>query len=217
VSVAGSGVASGDPVALAHARLLADHSLQFDFSEAPPPAPPPSWLVALIKALGHAIQWAAPGIRIGFWLLLALGVGVLIFAVVRQLLVRSERTAPASPLALHAIGSGAVAAAKRAAALLADADRLAAEGRYDEAAHVLLLRGVEDVDQSRPGRIRPSFTSRDIAELVGLPPRPKAAFATIAQAVERSVFGGRALDQAAWIVCRQAYGALAQAEAWVAE
>lgn len=215
--MANAGVTSVDPVAAAHARLLADRTIQFAFSpRPPPPAPPPSWLVALLKAIGRLLQASAPAIRIAFWALLAAAVCVLAYVIVRQLTVAPERKSGERPLNLDAVGAGATAAARRAAALLADADRLAAEGLYGEAAHVLLLRGVDDVDHGRPGRIRPSSTSRDIAALPDLPPEPRAAFALIAQAVERAVFGGRPLDAAAWAACRDAYGALARPEAWAA-
>jgi hypothetical protein len=53
--------------------------------------------------------------------------------------------------------------------LLADADALAAKGRYAEAAHLLLRRSVQDIEGSRPRLVRPALTSRDIAAHPGLP------------------------------------------------
>ena len=49
---------------------------------------------------------------------------------------------------------------------------------------MLLLRSVADVESSRLGRVRPSFTSRDIAALPELGPEPRAAFSLIAGVVE---------------------------------
>ncbi len=213
--MAGSGGAtSGDAIAVAHARLLADRSFQFAWSGAPKPAPPPSWLVAVIRVIGHALRVAAPMVRIGLWVVLALGAVAVVVAVVRQFLITPGPVKATPLLTLHGLGASASDAAARAAARLAEADRLAADGLYAEAAHMLLLRGVADVENGRPGRIRPSFTSRDIAALPDLPPEPRSAFALIAQVVERALFGARPIDAEAWRACREAYGALVRPEAW---
>ena len=213
--VAGAG--SADPLALAHARLLADRSFQFAWGAPPKPSPPPTWLVKLLEALGRAFQVAAPVLRWSLWTLLALGALLVVFVLVRQLIAPAGgRAGRARPLTLHELGASARQAAERAAVRLAQAERLAAEGLYAEAAHLLLLRGVADVESGRPGRIRPSFTSRDIAALPDLPPEPRAAFGLIAGVVERGLFGGRPVDAQAWGACREAYGALARPEAWMA-
>ena len=208
----GAGVA--DPIAIAHARLLADRSIQFVWSAPQRPPEPPAWLRRLFEAIGRAIDWAAPGLRIGLWAVLGLGVLLVLAILARQLWSPPERRRPASPLNLQGVGAAAIQAARRAAVRLTEADELAAQGRYAEAAHLLLLRGVADVESGRPGRIRPSLTSREIAALADLPPEPRAAFALIAQAVERALFGGRPLDAAVWRACRQAYEALVRPDAW---
>ena len=77
--------------------------------------------------------------------------------------------------------------------LLGEADALAAQGRYSEAAHLLLYRSIEEIDQRRPDTVRKALTSRDIAGLPALPARPAEAFGDIVRAVERSLFGGRTL------------------------
>ena len=207
------GTATAGGFATAYARLRADSSYQFAFSALPQMSPPPNWLVRLFKALAKALAVASPAIRIGVWVVLAAGVALLAVVLWRQARGRA-RVAAAAPLTLHALG--AEQAAARAAARLADADRLAAEGLYGEAIHVLLLTGVDEVERERPGRIRPSFTSRDIAALPELPPEPHAAFSHIAAVVERALFGGRAVDRTAWGDCRSAYGALVRPEAWAA-
>ena len=210
----GAGVA--DPIAVAHARLLADRSIQFVWSAPPRPPEPPAWLQKLLVAIGHAINWAAPALRIGLWAVLGLGVLLVLAILARQLRASPERRKPASPLNLQGLGPATALAARRAAVRLAEADELAARGRYAEAAHLLLLRGVADVESGRPGRIRPSLTSREIAALTDLPPEPRAAFAVIAGAVERALFGGRPLDAAVWRSCREAYEALVSPHAWAA-
>jgi hypothetical protein len=101
-----------------------------------------------------------------------------------------------------------------ARALLREADALAAEGRYGEAAHLLLFRSIEDIDRRRPRLVRPALTSRDIAGAPALPPGPKRSFGDIVMMVERSLFGGRTLEQQDWQACRSAYEDFAFASAW---
>jgi hypothetical protein len=210
-----SGQAGVDAFAAAHARLLADPSYQFRWS-APPPAPrlPPSWLVHLLDAIGRAVEAAGPVIKWGLWGLLGLGALFTLYVVARQLVGPAQaRSRAAGTLNLQTLGASE--AARRAEVRLAEADALAAEGRYADAAHLLLLRGVADVEHGRPGRIGPSFTSRDIAALPDLPPEPRAAFHLIAQVVERALFGVGSVDAHAWAGCRDAYGALVRPDVWV--
>ena len=203
-----------DAIAAAQGRLLADRGFQVTFDALPRPPAPPDWLKRLLQAVGEALKVISPGVRIGLWVLLAAAGAFLLYVLVRYGRWRVTRARAAAPLNLHALGASDQRAA-RAAARLADADRLAAEGLYAEAAHTLLLRSVEDVDAGRPGLVRPSLTSRDIAELTGLPAEPRAAFRSIAAVVERALFGGRAVDAAGWDACRRAYSALVRPEAWL--
>jgi hypothetical protein len=92
-----------------------------------------------------------------------------------------------------------------AVALLEDADRLAAEGRYGEAAHLLLQRSVRHIAEARPDWLQPASTAREIAVLPMLPERARRAFAAIAERVERSLFALRELDLADWQAARAAY------------
>ena len=57
----------------------------------------------------------------------------------------------------------------KAKALLEEADRLAAQGRFDEAAHTLLYRSIEDIEDRLPRSIRKAQTSREIAGLAACP------------------------------------------------
>jgi hypothetical protein len=101
-----------------------------------------------------------------------------------------------------------------ARALLEDADKLAAAGRYAEAARLLLHRSIEDIEGRRPKLVRPAFTAREIAELDDLPAAARATFSFIAGIVERSLFGGRDVDAAGFAECRQAYESFAFPGAW---
>ena len=65
----------------------------------------------------------------------------------------------------------------QAVQLLDEADVLANEGRYDEAARLLLHRSIGEIDSHRPDLVRPALTSRDIAGHPLLPAAPAASFA----------------------------------------
>ena len=95
-------------------------------------------------------------------------------------------------------------------ALLADADRLAAEGRFDEATHLLLKRSVNQIAKAQPTWVDPSSTARELAALPALSERASHAFGTIAERVERSLFALRPLDQGDWEAARAAYANFAQ-------
>lgn len=101
--------------------------------------------------------------------------------------------------------------AGEAAALLEDADRLAAEGRYDEATHLLLRRSVGQIAAARPGLLEPSSTAREIAALPALSDNARHAFSVIAQRVERSLFALSTLSADDWHAARSAYADFALA------
>lgn len=99
-----------------------------------------------------------------------------------------------------------------AVALLEDADRLAAEGRFGEAAHLLLQRSVRQIGDARPDWLIPASTAREISVLPMLPEGGRRAFATIADRVERCLFALRDLDASDWAVARAAYADFARIE-----
>jgi hypothetical protein len=204
-----AGSAAADPVAAAHARMLADKSLQFDFAAAPPPPKPPTWLEPLgefLKAVAPVLQWV-------FWIGLGLIALLILAFIVRELLAlrwpglkRKKKQATPEP--------DWRPTPQQARALLEEADALAAQGRYAEAVHLLLFRSIEEIQGRRPHLLRPALTTRDIAGLEGLPAQARDAFGGIAQMVEHSFFGGRQVDAEGFGLCRRAYEAFAFAEAW---
>ena len=96
-------------------------------------------------------------------------------------------------------------------ALLEDADRLAAEGRFDNATRLLLQRSVGHISTARPDWVEPSSTARELAALPALPDAARAAFRVIAERVERSLFALRSLERADWEAARAAYAEFALA------
>lgn len=187
----------------AHQALVGQHDLQFDFTAFTPPSPP-LWLRPLMDLL----QALAPVFKIVFWAGAALGVTTILFFIVRELMGARWPWGRRKAKAKISMDDWRPDAA-RARTLLEDADRLAAEGRYDEAAHLLLFRSIEDIDGRWPGLVRPALTSRDIARLGPLPEAARRTFAAIAQVVERSLFGGQALNAGDFADCRRAYQAFA--------
>lgn len=196
--------ASERKLAAAHRALLHTRGLQLDFKAAPKPPPTPQWLVELLRFLGEL----GPVLQFLFWGGLALGAALILWFFVRELLAtRLRKDAPAAPTDWRP-------EPEKARALLEEADRLAAAGRFGEAIHILLFRSIDDLAGRRPGLVRPALTSRDIAGLEQVPPAARGAFARIAERVERSFFGGRAVDAEDFAHARGDYEAFAFSEGW---
>lgn len=200
-------------LAAAHARLLRDSSIQFGFEAPKPVTPPPSWLIGALRVIGRLLSGLGPWLSYALWGVLGLGVLLVVAVIVRELMSRDRAAAAVGRTDLKGRDAWRPDAA-RARALLSDADALSAEGRFTEAAHVLLHRSIADVEGRRPDLIAPSLTSRDISRLPQLPAGPRSAFAQIARIVEAGVFGGRAVDAQGWAACREAYVRFAFPEAW---
>lgn len=99
-----------------------------------------------------------------------------------------------------------------ALALLEDADALAAQGRFGEAARLLLQRSVYHIASSRPDWLSPSSTAREIGAIPGLPGSAKQALGVIVREVERSLYALRALAAEDWQRTREAYTTFALAD-----
>ena len=194
--------AAPDPVRAAHDELLRHSELQFEFARRVEPEPP-NWL----KRLGELFQHLGPVMEVLFWAVLAAMAGFLLFVLLREIWRRMQKETPHTPAPQWQ------PKAAGARALLADADRLAAEGRHAEAVHLLLFRSLDDIEAWRPRLLKPALTARDIAALDVLPGAARRAFAHIAQVVERSFFGGGAVDALQYQACRDAYAGFALREA----
>jgi len=201
-----------EALAQAHARLLKDDSLQFDrigFDR--PEVKTPGWL----SWIGDALQFIAPVLQWVFWIGLALVAALILYAIVREIL--RMRAPPAKPVKPRRTAEEQWRPDARAARdLLADADALAAQGRYAEASHLLLLRSVQDIEKHQPRMVRVSLTTREIAKLKALPDTARPAFDLIGRMVERSLFGGAPVGADDFAECRQAYEAFALPEGWKA-
>lgn len=208
--------AAVDPaVARTLARIRAAGDTQTDFSAPPPPDPPDpasaQWLVDLFRWLaGDGNVWVK-GVALA--LIAALMLAILYFTVpvVRETVDRWLRRMPkaAAPDA-----PGWQPDAANARNLLAEADALAAEGRFAEAAHLLLGRSVEDIAQRKPGLIKPALTARAIGNAQDLPGAAREALVRIVAAVERSRWARRTIDASDWADSRSAYEVFAFGPHW---
>jgi hypothetical protein len=208
-----------DRLGPAHAALLQQSDLQFQLSRAAQPKPPPwvEWLAKLLKPLADSLSPAAKALAplapYIFWTGVALGAAFILF-LIGQRLFAVKRGVVIGGLKLSAGAEPWRPAPEQARALLEEADRLACEGRFVEAAHLILLRSIQDIQARRPRAVAVSLTSRDIARLEVLPPSARLLFAGIAEAVEISLFGGRAMDGEGYARCRDAYSSFVEAGSW---
>jgi hypothetical protein len=200
-AIPGAGLSDAD-FARAHDALLRQGDLQFVLTAYQAPKPP-DWLKPLFELLAKL----APIFPYIFWGGLIVGGLAILYFVLREFaglrLPRFRRRAK-TVLELEWRPTEA-----RARTLLEEADRLAAEGRYGEAAHLILYRSIEDIDGHWPNLVRPALTSRDIADHRGLPERARQTFGDIARVVERNIFGGADLAADDFAFCRRAYEAFA--------
>jgi hypothetical protein len=202
-AVTAQGKAAGD----AWAALMRDKSLQFQFPDAAPNAKPPTWLTRLLEFLAHHgreiswLGWAAVAVvvLVALWFLIVWARG-------RGLTVASSPAArPMAPWQ---------PSARQARLLLKDADALAAQGRFDAAVHLLLLVSIQEIAERQQGTVTPALTSREIASLPALSVLAQRIFSAIAQVVEVSRFGNRAIGEPEYRLCRSAFEKFAAADTW---
>ena len=150
-----------------------------------------------------------PGSRSGqpvfqwlMWLLM-LAVGLALAARLGRAL--AERRRDVEPLEERDRAGGAAPAARPSAPPLAEVEALAAEGRFGEAIHLLLLRTLESL---RPA---PSLTSREVLAQLAWTGERGRALAALVEAVELSLFGARVPDRADYEACLESGHALAAA------
>ncbi|MDB5692319.1 MAG: hypothetical protein JWO81_1382 [Alphaproteobacteria bacterium] len=222
--------AAARSLADAHRALKADTSIQFNLQPAPAPPAPPLWLRSFFHELGHVLRpigrgldWIgsfmpnAPYAHIFLWTVLALAALALVALAVQRIRTGEWRLPRRRRAALSADAEeepGWAPEAAPARAWLNEADALAGQGLYAEAVHHLLFRSVEDLAKRRPRLVRPALTSRELAAAEAVPPAARDLFARIARLVERSLFGGRAVDSGDWSAARMAYADFVLPRSW---
>ena len=215
-TLAFAGVPTVDPkVAETLARITAEGDTQFDFSPPPPQPPQPNydggWLADFFRWLaldGNGLVQAL------VWLLIATVVLAILYftvPVIRETIDRWLRRAPKGKADDEPDWQPDHVQSRN---LLAEADALAGEGRFAEAAHLLLGRSLEDIANRRPGLLKPALTARAIAGVEDLPGAARDALSRIVAAVERSRWALRAIDAGDWQAARTAYEAFAFGPHW---
>lgn len=205
-------LADAELVDPAYAETMGSQGLQTSLPPPEPFTPPPQWLLDFFHSLGEFFEWSGPAINYVLW---GLGIAIVLFIAYRlfpgfaEWIDRLRGKQVVEELPEYGQAEANVARAR-----LADADALAAEGRFAEAVHLLLYRSVDDIGARRPGLVKPALTSRDLAGSHDLPAIARTAFARIARAVEVSLFGGQAVDAGVWGECRAAYAELTVPKAW---
>ena len=213
----------------AHAALTADSSVQFGLPPAPPPPKTPDWLRNFFEWLGDVLEpvgkflgWLgsfipdAPYARALMWIVIAAALAFLVWIIAERLRSGQWRLPSLRTVAPVEADDDDnwVPDAAPARAWLAEADALAAEGRFAEAVHHLLIRSIEDIVRRRPQLVRPALTSREIGAAEAMPSAARRLFSMIAGLVERSLFGGRPVDGNDWTTARAAYADFLQPGAW---
>ncbi|MCF6293892.1 MAG: hypothetical protein L3J04_10915 [Robiginitomaculum sp.] len=199
-----------DPALIAaHAELLEDRKYQFEFSKPPEPRKPPKgfqWLSDFLNFSGEFFKWI-------FWVGLAALVASIAWLILREILkirFKNKKKSQKENPEIQIYQPEATVAKT----LLEEADKLAAQGEFAEAVHLLLFRSIEDIEKFLPGHIRTSQTSREIEVISLIPEHPRSGFERLRQAVESSFFGQQPIDKNGYSDCRLAYEDFAFSASW---
>lgn len=225
-------------LARAHRALVSDGTIQTELSLAKPAAKPPGWLQDFVdwlgerlKPVGRALGWVfekvgamlpdLPYARIFFWTVIGMFAAACAWAAYNRIRhgewrlprIRRRRRMTETDLQNGAEETPLIDEAE-ARSLLAEAERAADDGRFAEAIHGLLLWSIDAIARRRPYLIRPALTSRELSRTDLLPGPVRELFASIAERVELSLFGGHAVSQADWVEARAAYADLVLPRSW---
>jgi hypothetical protein len=138
------------------------------------------------------------------WVLVGLGV-LFVLYYLRDIVPGWRRSAVEE---WAASGDGAGLTGQSPADILLTADELAGEGRYVEAMHVLLLKGLADIRQRLNEQFADSLTSREIMRRARLSEAGSAALRDIVLGVERTYFGEHPAGPPEYEACRRRFDAL---------
>lgn len=194
--------------------VRADEDIQFANITPEPKEEPPKWWTDFLEWLSDAFAPVAealvaawPVLRIILLVLLAAGVLTLLWVILSPYWQDWRSRKPKQEEEWRPDQT----VARR---LLEEADALAGKGQFDEAAHLLLFRSIEDIEKRRPDLLRPSNTSREIERFDSLPETARAMFAVIAGHVERGIFAATPIGEEGWTASRNAYGEFALTDSW---
>jgi len=142
------------------------------------------------------------------WLVIALAIGVLLYAFRDMVPILRWGRGGAWTTDDEVPGEGE---ARAPAVVLGAADELAAEGRYVEAMHVLLLQGLADIRARLDEQFADSLTSREILRSTKLSDAGRTSLRDIINRVEWTYFGEHPAALPDYVACRASFNALAAA------
>ena len=141
------------------------------------------------------------------WLVIAVALGVLLYAF--RDMIPIWRLGQGGAWTADSVMPGDVTA-RTPAVVLGAADELAADGRFVEAMHVLLLQGLADIRQRLDEQLADSLTSREILRSTRLSETGRAALRDIVNRVEWTYFGEHPAALPDYVACRASFNTLAQ-------
>jgi hypothetical protein len=152
-------------------------------------------------------------IRIAFppellWIVIGIAVAIMLYAF-RDLIPSLRSSQGDDWMSEDAIGGGGKAGSPAAA--LGAADDLAAQGRFVEAMHVLLLQGLAAIRAGLDEEFADSLTSREILRRARLSEPGRASLRDIVNRVEWTYFGQYPAALADYEACRTSFNTLTQA------
>lgn len=141
------------------------------------------------------------------WLIVIVGVGMLLYLFRDMIpMFRVGRNADWSGDEAGAAETGQPAAGMA----LGAADELAAQGRYVEAMHVLLLQALAEIRVRLNEQFADSLTSREILRSKQLSDELRQPLRDVVGRVEWSYFGEHPAEQDDYLACRSSFAALAR-------
>ena len=143
------------------------------------------------------------------WVVIAIALGVLLYAFRDMVPILRLWGRDGAWSADEAVTGEVEARAPEA--VLGAADELAAEGRFVEAMHVLLLQGLADIRARLDEQFADSLTSREILRSTKLSEAGRSSLRDIVNRVEWTYFGEHPAALADYVACRTSFNALAQA------
>ncbi len=153
------------------------------------------------------LRWLGLG-GIAAQLLRLLGLGGAVLAVLlgavwlaRRMAERGERGSTLGSATTPALDAGP----------LLDAEALAAQGRFGEAIHLLLLRTFEVLARRMGSRLAPGMTAREALVRLALPAPAQPALADLVEAVETTTFAGRSASEGDYRRCAERFTVLKSA------
>jgi len=162
---------------------------------------------AAMDPLVALLRWLGLG-GVSTLLIRLLGVGGAVLAVLLAALWLARRLVERGDSGLAAEG---VSAPTLDAGPLLDAEALAAQGRFGEAIHLLLLRTFEVLARRMGSRLAPGMTAREALVRLALPAPARPALADLVAAAETTTVAGRSASEGDYRRCAERFTVLKSA------